>query len=251
MVLCSVILGYIIPSSICNEVTIASGDHLEVTFRDDGLVDCLHTILAIANDTANATFLGKYSFMGNLIGDATYECSPEIYWHEVWFGNQSSDSAQIIVNYNATLEPLKFTSITLKYRVNGLLSKVNGTWHFRQSFNLPNLYTMEVVAKIPKPKFPWDKVETENVVPSPQVFLEESSYYVMVWRNPLFSTEEGQTLYIELSYKSVPNTNYWIVLLVTSSISAMVGLVLGYLWRRAHEPSKNHTEAVQYPRTKD
>jgi hypothetical protein len=88
---------------------------------------------------------------------------------------------------------------------------------------------MEVVVKIPKPDFPWDEIKTENVVPSPQVFLEESGYYVMVWKSPLFSTEEGQTLYIELSYRTVPDTNYWTVLLATSIIASVIGAILGYL----------------------
>jgi len=231
IVFCSIMLICFIASCSCKEVSIASGDHLEMTFQNDGLVQCVHTILATSNDTVNATFSGTYSFVGNLVGNVTYEYSPEVHWHEVWFGNKSAGSAEIIINYNATLEPSKFTSITLKYRVKGILNKVNNTWFFRQSFNLPEPYTMEVVAKVPKPAFPWDMVETENVVPSPQVFLEESGYYVLVWKNPLFSTEQGQTLYIELSYRIVPNTTYWTVLLITSSISAIIGGALGYLWK--------------------
>jgi len=231
IVFCSIVSTCNIASCSCKEVSIASGDHLEMTFQNDGIVQCVHTILATSNDTVNATFSGAYSFVGNLVGNVTYEYSPEVHSHEVWFRNKSADSAEIIINYNATLEPLKFTSINLKYKIKGILNRVNNTWFFRQSFNLPELYTMEVVAKIPKPVFPWDMVETENVVPSPQVFLEESGYYVLVWKNPLFSTEQGQTIYIELSYRTVPNTSYWIVLLITSLISAIIGGVLGYLWK--------------------
>ncbi len=241
-------LGYTTHLTYCDEVTIGCGDHLEMVFQDDGLVRCVHTILATSNDTVNVTFSGTYSFIGNLIGNVTYEVSPEIQWHEVWFGNQSSNSAEIIVNYNTTVRPLKFTSITLKYMVAGLLTESNGTWHFRQSFNIPKPHTMEVIAKIPKPKFPWDNVETENVVPSPEVFLEETGYYVLVWRTPLFSTEENQIVYVELTYRTVPNTSYWSALIITSVISAIVGIAIGYLLRSKKANSniiKQKTESTE------
>ena len=216
-------------------IQIAYGDHFEMVCRDDGLVDIYHVLLATANITQNVTCKATYSFDGTLEGDISYEYDPEIYEHEI-LSSSKNGTSMVFVNFNSTLKPLKFTKLKLEYTVEGLLKNVNGTWHFKHSFNSDSVSPPEILLKIPKPPTQFHKLIIEDTIPAPHVFIEETHYYVLVWKSPLFTFGDVSTIYIDVSYKTVWNPesfNVWLILqVILYLITFFVGVVLGYFGRR-------------------
>jgi len=222
-------------------IQIAYGDHFEMTCRNDGFVDFYQVILATANITQNVTFEATYSLDGNLVGDMSYEYSPEIVDHEV-ISNSLNGISVIDVSYNATLKPLKFTNLKLNYIVDGLLKKdENNAWHFKHSFNSDSKGSLEVLLKIPKPS-QFEKLILKDTIPAPHVFVEESHYYVLVWKSPLFTFNNVSSTYIDVSYEIVWNPeafNLWLILQIAVFF---IGLVLGFfidVIKKHFFPSKN------------
>jgi len=228
-------LAVTIPLAHSENVTVSSGDQLVMTMGNDGLVHCVDTILAIANDSVNGTYSGQYYVDGNIVGNISATCSPEIGQNEVLYRNLATGSAEIQINYNVSLEPFKFSSFVLTYDLNGTLRNVGGSWNFKETFSLTGPWSMELSVKIPKPTYPWDKIVVTNTVPTPQVFLDESDYYVMTWKNPMFVSGNTQMFYVELNYKTVSDVTYWIVLFVASVFSLVLGAGVGYVAKKYYD----------------
>ena len=209
---------------------LAHGDHFEIICRNDGLVDFHHIVLLTANITANVTAQPTYSFEGEIIGQVSYACDPEVHEHKVLYSSENGRSI-IEASFSATLKPLKFTRIKLYYTVKGLLNEVNGTWYFRYRINTESASPPEIVLKIPKPSM-FHKLIIDSAVPSPQVFIEESHYYDLIWKSPLFIFGNTSTTYIDVSYRIVWDWEsfiYWFLLTVGSGF---IGFIIGLIPKR-------------------
>jgi len=229
----------LIPQSFSDDgILIGHGDHFEMVCRDDGLVDFVHVILVSANITQNVTCEATYSFDGTLDGNVSYEYDREIYRHEVLSRSENGTST-IFVNFSATLELREITRLKMKYTVKDLLKEVNGTWQFKYAINAHSTSPPEVLLKIPKPPTQFHKLVIENIVPAPHVFIEESHYFVLVWKSALFTFGDTSTTYIDVRYKTVLNVEsvgLWVILIL---IGAVMTEISRKIWKKWLAPRKN------------
>ena len=227
MVLMSVILIFttslfVFKTSADDGILIAHGDHFEMTCKNDGFVDVSHTIVVTANKTWNVTINPNYSFEGILVGNVTYEADPEIYEPIEIQPSSKEGVSTINVSFKATLKPLKFTKLKLKYTVGDLLRQdENGTWHFSHIFNSFSGNPPEILLKIPKPPTQFHRLVIEDTLPAPDVFIEESHFYVLVWKSSLFTFGNVSTTLINVSYRTELNTEsvgLWLVLILIGGV---------------------------------
>jgi hypothetical protein len=229
-----------------DEILIGYGDHFEMVCGDDGLVDVCHVLLATANVTKNATCEATYSFEGTIEGNVSYKYDPEIYRHDVLYKSENGTSV-IFVNISATLRPLEFTKLELKYTVSDLLKESNGSRHFKHVFNTDSVSPAEIVLKIPKPPTQFHKLVVESIVPAPHLFMEESHYYVLVWKSPLFKFGGTSTTYVDVSYRTVLNPDSVVLWVTLVLIGVGLDRLASYIWgkysvRRNHEKEAKKSE---------
>jgi len=208
-ILISMVIALVAPTVADDGVLVIYGDHFEMVCRDDGLVDVYHSILETTNITKNVRSMSTYSFDGTLVGPVSYESSPEIYRPTV-VGDSKDGTSTILVDFNATLKPPNFAKLKLAYTVKDLLKEVDGTWHFKHRFNYSAVSAPEVLLKIPKPSTQFEKLIVEDTIPAPHVFMEESRYYVLVWKSPLVTIRNFSVTYIDVSYKTVADPQSYI-----------------------------------------
>lgn len=239
-----------IPISLCDEgILIAHGDHIELTCEDDGSLSVAHTILETANVTKNVSSVATYSIEGTLNGNVTFENNPEI--REPIISSETKDGiTNIFINFSATLAPLKFTKFKLFYSLKGLLKNENGTWHLKVSFNTEAAAPPEIVVKIPKPST-FRKLVVKNTVPSPNVFTEESNYYSLVYKEPLFEFGNIGTTSIDISYDIVWDSDaiFWWGILSIATIA--IGAILGYFGKRVILAFNRHKQSPTFEMHRD
>ena len=200
-----------------NGILIGYGDHIELVCEENGLVRVTHTILETANVTENVTSTSTYSIEGTIVGNLTVKYDPEIREPNVRHWSKNGNTT-IFVNFSVVLAPLKFCKLTLQYELAGILKNENGTLHLRCNFNTAAISSPEIVVKIPKPP-PLHKLIVENTVPSPNVFIEESNYYDLVYNVPLFKFGNISTTSIDISYEIVLDFDaviWWLSLAIAS-----------------------------------
>ena len=141
----------------------------------------------------------------------------------------------IIANFSVALAPLKFVKLELFYKLSDMLKNENGTWHLRYTFNTDAVSPPEIVVKVPKPS-QFNKLIVENTIPSPTVFIEESHYYSLVYKVPLFKFGNTSTTSIDISYHSILDTDaifWWLILTVLGIVlGILAGFVLAYSGRQ-------------------
>jgi len=211
-------------------ILIAHGDHIELVCEDDGLISVTHTILEAANITQNVTSAATYSIQGTLVGEVRSEYDPEIREPDILYRSENGITT-ITANFSATLAPLKFVKLKLFYKLSDLLKNENGTWHLRCTFNGDATSPPEIVVKIPKPS-QFKKLIVENTVPSPNVFIEESHYYSLVYKVPLFRFGNTGSTSIDISYHTVWDIDaifWWLILTI---VSIVIGVVLAHFGKQ-------------------
>lgn len=79
--------------------------------------------------------------------------------------------------------------------------------------------------KVPKPS-QFNKLIVDNTVPSPNVFIEESHYYSLVYKVPLFKFGNTSTTSIDISYHSELDADavFWWLALTIASVAVSVVL---------------------------
>jgi len=217
-------LALVCSTSAQKGILIAYGDHIELVCEDNGQISVTHTILETANITQNVTSTSTYSIKGTLVGEVRSEYDPEIREPDILYKSENGITT-IIANFSVTLAPLKFVKLKLFYELSGMLKNENGTWHLRYTFNTDAISPPEIVVKVPKPS-QFNKLIVENTVPSPNVFIEESHYYSLVYKVPLFKFGNTSTTSIDISYHTALDTDaifWWVVLTI---ISFVIGIAL-------------------------
>lgn len=223
-------------------ILIAYGDHIELVCGDDGLISVTHTVLETANITKNITSTSIYSIKGTLVGEIRNESDPEI--RELRIRGESDNGVTIITaNFSVTLAPLKFVKLKLFYKLSDMLKNENGTWHLRYTFNTDAVSPPEIVVKVPKPS-QFNKLIVENTVPSPNVFIEESHYYSLVYKTPLFKFGNTSTTSIDISYRNELDHDaikWWVLLQIFGWIIAFpLGFFAERIWKlRLSQTKKN------------
>jgi hypothetical protein len=223
-------------------ILIAYGDHIELVCEDNGLISVTHTILETANVTQNVTSASTYSIKGTLVGTVKGEYDPEIREPDILYKSENGITT-IIVNFSVTLAPLKFVKLKLSYELSDMLKYENETWHLRYTFNSDATSPPEIVVKVPKPS-QFDKLVVENTVPSPNVLMEESHYYSLVYKTPLFKFGNTSATSIDITYRSEFDFDafkWWILLQVLGwAIAFPLGFSLERIWRlRIRQTKKN------------
>ena len=220
--------GILSSTSAGDTVRIGFRDHYEITCRNDGLLDFFHVIIVTANATQNVTFSATYSYFGELASEITSKTDPEIHYHNV-LGTKGSSEFQVF--YNATLKPLKFTKVELDYTWDGLLKKDDkGYFNFEATFNSISPFIPEILLKIPKPS-PFHKLKLAKCIPPPQVFMEETQYYILTWNSKSFEFEGTSSTHIDLKYKTILDYSEmwdWTKLVI-------VGVLIGWVLERIIE----------------
>jgi len=187
-------------SSAQEGILVAHGDHFELVCEDNELISITHTILETANITQNVTSLVTYSMRGTIEGEIKTEGDPEIKQLDIRSTSKDGDTT-LIVSFSAALAPLKFAKLKLFYKLSGVLRNENGTVRLRYTFNTDARFPPEIVVKLRKP-LQFGKLIVENTVPSPNVFIEESHYYSLVYRVPLLTLGNTSMTSIDISYRN-------------------------------------------------
>jgi len=229
-----IVIFSLIPSSFSeNGVGIAYGDHIEMVCQDNGLVVVHHTLIETANVTENVTSTSIYSFKGTLEGEVKAELDPEILTYDILYKSDNGITT-LIVNFTATLTPLKFVKLKLLYTMKDIIINENGTWHFRYTFNTAAVSPPEIVVKIPKPST-FRKLVIESTIPSPKLYSEESSYFGLAYSQPLFTFGKTSSTSIDITYTTLWDFDaiFWWGILTISSIT--IGFVLGYFGKRIED----------------
>jgi len=224
-------------------VLIAYGDHFELTCEDNGLISVTHTILETANITQNVTSTSTYSIEGTLDGEVRSEYDPEIQEPDIFYKSENGVTT-IVVNFSVTLKPLKFAKLKLFYKLSSILKNENGTWHLRYTFNSDAISPPEIIVKIPKPS-PFRKLILKNTVPAPSMFIEESHYYCLVYRTPLFTFGNTSSTSLDISYTNEWDFDaiiWWVVLQISGWIVvSIIGSFVKKKWRIRQSRTKRHS----------
>ena len=240
-------LALIRSTSAQEGILIAYGDHIELVCEDSGLISVTHTVLETANITQNVTSASTYSIKGTLAGIVRSEYDPEIREPDILYKSENGITT-IIVNFSVTLAPLKFVKLKLFYKLSDMLKNENGTWHLRYTFNTDATSPPEIVVKVPKPS-QFNKLIVENTVPSPNVFIEESHYYSLVYKTPLFKFGNTSATSVDISYRSefdFDAIKWWVLLQILGwAIAFPLGFFVERIWRfRLSQTKKNSTFEV-------
>jgi hypothetical protein len=224
-------------------ILIAYGDHFELVCEDNGLISVTHIVLETANITQNVTSTSTYSIKGTLVGEVRSEYDPEIREPDILYKSENGVTT-IFVNFSVTLMPLKFVKLKLFYKLSDILKNENGTWHLRYTFNTDAISPPEIVVKIPKPS-QFNKLIVENTVPSPQVFIEESHYYSLVYKAPLFKFGNTSSTSLDISYKNELDFDaikWWVLLQIFGwTIAFPLGFFAERIWRIRLSRTKQHS----------
>lgn len=112
----------------------------------------------------------------------------------------------------------------LRYSVEGLLRKDDrGFFRFKNTIRVDS-GSLEVLLKIPKPS-QFHRLEMEHAIPVPQMFTEESHYYVLAWDTPTLVSQDVSIMDIDISYRTVWDLESiwtWLLLLFAGAFAGWV-----------------------------
>jgi hypothetical protein len=221
------------PTVADGTTTVAIGDQITLTLRD-GLVDCVDTILITSSAEIRGDFHEIISLRGELVTPPTYE-APNVSMCEVYSSIINGNPRIDVIITNATVRPSQFLRVRLSYTLGGILKFANDSWNL--DFHLTSsIGNGEIVIRVPKPSSEFSEVRFSDVVPFPNAFYEEESYYVFAWQSPIFSYGTTSQYYVRLSYKEVPRT-YSILTFLAGIIGGFVlSLVSAWVWQWLNRP---------------
>jgi len=217
-----------------NEViTVASGDQITLILNDE-LVDCVYTILIISDQIISGNFTEIISFKGKIFGELEYECTNLDKCnvdYEIIDGN-----SVINVNLlNITLNPEKFWYVKLLYTIDDLLNYSNGIWNFNYLFTSTGK-SVEIVIKVPKESHQFEEVRFTDVIPIPDSFYEEKSYYVFTWKYPTTIFKETTKYYIDISYETIIATTSVMNFVINILFTIIISLISATTWNYLNKP---------------
>jgi len=226
----------ILPSSIIQQaesedsVTVVHGDQIILSLQNNGLVKIDHTILFTSDETITGVLIEKLSIEGTLIGEPTLIADSFIEHSEVSWKTEGGIT-KFNITVNATLEPQKFKAVRLGYVVRDLLKFDDDSWFFNNVFTMSAgaIAPPEVVIKVPKPS-QFEDLEFREIVPIPDVFLEEGQFYVLTWKSSAVTFGNVTETLVRLRYSSQFNLFKTLLWLTPTLISISVGVILTRLW---------------------
>lgn len=230
LIICCVLLSIIKPATAENGVTVVHGNQFILTLEDDGLVRVDHTILFTSNRTIKGVFIEHHSMDGTLIGEPTLVADSTIEHSEVlWKVEDEITRFTIIIN--ATLEPNKMKAVRLSFTIKGLLELINDSQFFNRLFSLTSdaIAPPEVVVKVPKPS-QFKELVFHEIIPTPEVFLEEGSFYLLTWKSSAFTFGNTTKTLVRLRYSSYTNYGKIITWIVPPFLGIIGGFLLTRLW---------------------
>ena len=83
--------------------------------------------------------------------------------------------------------------------------------------------------KIPKPTYFYKQLIIKDTIPTPHAFFEETNYYILVWKKPIFTFGNISTTYIDVSYEIVPSTSLFFGWTTEQVISAMISHIITFI----------------------
>lgn len=228
-------------------IIVGHGDQFVLTLRNNELVDIDHTILLTSNKTIEGTYNEIQSIDGRLEGEPTYVMDSDIDSCEVLWKVEDG-LTKFNITIKATVEPLKFKSVTISYTLNGSLNYKNGSWHFRKVFSSTAgaLAPPEIVVKVPKPS-EFDDLSFEEIIPIPHVFLEEGPHYILVWKSEVFLVGNTSATLVRLKYSATKNWHRILVRFAPPIITFVAGLIVPSALKRARATWKRFKEKRKKP----
>lgn len=211
-------------------IIVGHGDQFVLTLKNDGLVDINHTILLTSNKTIEGTYNEIHSIDGTLVGEPTAVRDSDIDSCEVLW-RVADGITKFNITIKATVEPLKFKSVTISYTLDDLLNFRNGSWYFRKVFSSTAgaLAPPEIVVKVPRPS-EFDDLSFEEMIPIPHVFLEEGPHYILVWKSEVFVVGNTSATLVRLKYSFSTN---WLRIVYRYGPPMAFTLIIGYAVRPA------------------
>jgi len=198
-------IGTIAVSKADDTISVGHGEQIVLTLRNDGLIGIDQTILMTSSKTVEGTFMMNMSLDGILVGEPEITVEAPVESGEVLWKVENNVTL-LNVTIKTKVDPFKFRFATLRYVLNGSLAWDGRAWHFQRIFSSTagSLAPPWIVVKVPKPS-EFEDLSFEEMMPVPNVFLEEGSYYTLVWKSEAFLVENTSVTLVRLAYSSVMN----------------------------------------------
>ena len=237
------IFAFILAFSVCltaimelvtadDVITVAHGDQIVVTLRNDELVDIDHTVLLTSDSTVEGVFTLVMSLDGRVVE------GPRIAHSDIENVALSSviqyphlNISKFNVTIRTTVEPFKFKGVTISCTVAGRLTFSNNIWDFRSVFSSTAgaLAPPEIVVKVPKPS-EFSDLSFIQILPTPGVFLEEGTCYTLVWKSEAFMVGNTSATLVRLKYSTTTNWFRAISRFGPPVVTFVLGLAIRPIW---------------------
>lgn len=107
-----------------------------------------------------------------------------------------------------------------------MLKRIDGSWFLGKVFVMRSdvIASPEVIVKVPKPS-QFEDFIFQEIIPAPEVFLEEGSYYVLTWKSSVFTVGNITETLIRVRYSS----DFSYIKFAVGLVPTFTGVVCGFL----------------------